>query len=130
MKIDVNPEVMEMVIDPLNQFEGIKASKLFEATGLIPYFVAEAALTAGLETAQDAMDIMNEAYGFGLGEYNLLEDGKGEVSPEGLYTYPEDPDMAPMVKFEWAEGFTVFVYQYALVAVRGPEGDAIMQRMD
>ena len=128
MRIKVNTDVMDATIDPLNGFEGIKDSKLWEATGLIPYFVAEAAATAHLETAQDVMDVMNECYGFGLGDYNMLSE-KGEVSPEGLYTYPEDPDMSPMVEFKFGE-FTVWVYQYALVAVRDGEGNTIMQRMD
>ena len=128
MKVSVNPEVLDVTIDPLNGFEGIKHSKLFEATGLIPYFVAEAALTEGTDTAQEAFNVMNEAYGFGLGDYNMLSD-KGEVDSEGLYSYPEDPDLAPMVQFKW-DDMTVWVYQYGLVAVRDGEGNTIMQRMD
>ena len=129
MKVTVNPEVLEVTIDPLKGFKGIKDSKLFEATGLIPYFVAEAALTEGADTAQEVMNIMNEAYGFGMGDYNLLSDGVGQIDDDGLYHYEGDPDMSPMVEFSFKEN-KVWVYQFSLVAVQDADGNQVMQRMD
>jgi hypothetical protein len=121
---------MEITIDPLKGYDGVKPTKLFEATGLIPYFVQEAALSKdGNTTAKEVMDIMNEAYGFGMGDYNMLENG-GEVDDDGRYQYPEDPELVPLVQFELDTGVKVWVYQYALVAVVDPEGGQIMVRID
>ena len=121
---------LDIQIDPLEGYEGVKPSKLFEATGLIPYFVQEAAFSKdGNTTAKEVMDIMNECYGFGMGDYNMLEQG-GTVDAEGRYLYPDDPELVPLVQFELDTGVKVYVYQYALVAVVDPEGNEIMVRMD
>ena len=128
MKMKVRDDLMKVTIDPLNAYEGIKHTKLWEATGIIPYFVAEAALAETADTkAQDVMDLMNECYGFGLGDYNML-DGGGAIDKDGVYTYPDDEPLSPLVKFDM-EYSTVYIYQYALVAV--DDGNTqVMQRMD
>lgn len=123
--------LMEVNIDPLDGFDGIKESKLFEATGLIPYFVAELAMQGeDVDTAGEAMEILNSCYGFGLGDYNMMDDKAASMSSEGVYSYTEDPDMVPLVEFKLKSGVTVWVYQYALVCVKDADGNHIMQRMD
>ena len=120
---------LKITVDPLDAFSGISRNKLFEATGLIPYFVAEAHLSIAEEpTAQGVMDDLNDSYGFGLGEYNMLDDEAASMAENGLYSYEEDPDLSPLVEFDLG-GATVWVYQYALVAVK-VGSDVIMQRMD
>jgi len=114
-------------VDPSGTFEGIKKEKLLAACGLIPYFVQEAALSGPL-TATEVMDVMQECYGFP--SLDMLEGGKGEVSEDGQYRYPEDPPMDPMVKWTMdGTGVEVLMYQYAFVCVRDDETTQLV-RMD
>ena len=114
-----------VTVDPLNGYPEAKPRALFDATGLIPYFVAEASEE---ETAKTALATMNQVYGFGLGDdYNMLDHG-GKVDHDGRYKYPGDPELVPLVQFETTY-VTVWVYEYGLVAVTDGQ-DTIMQRMD
>ncbi len=113
--------------DPLGQFKGIKPNKLIEATGLIPHFIQDVALSDPMD-AQEAFELMIECYGFG-GE-DTLAGGKGEVTEEGVYRYPEDPDLYPLVSFTITEqDIEILVYQYGFVVVRD-EDNTLMVRMD
>lgn len=119
-KADHSTKGMLVTIDPLNAFKGSTASRLWDACGLIPYFVAEA---VGEESAQAVVDSMVDTYGFGRYEMS------GEVTPKGVYTHPEDPDLEPMVEFHLMSGdVTVWVYQHAIVAVCDAN-DTIVVRM-
>lgn len=112
--------MLKIVIDPTNSYPKDLRGGLMDATGLIPYFIAEAAEET---TARGVYDVMVEAYGFGGHEM----DG-GSVSSDGTYSYPEDPDLAPLVSFELDAGF-VYVYQYGIVGIASPN-ETIVTRMD
>lgn len=118
---------MEVKVDPLKDYTKVNPLRLIEACGIIPQFVNYAADT-GAEDAQAFMDLMSEAYGFGLSG-NMLDHG-GAVSPEGKYTYPEDAPLYPLVEWRTPEGITVWVYEYAIVAVRDSKDNTVMTRMD
>lgn len=129
-----HPQVVEtewgvMTLDPQGAYVGVNRTKLVDAMGIIPYFVATIALTPDIDTAQKGMDGMNEVYGFGLGDYNMLDAEEASIDSVGQYTYTGDPDLFPIAEFKLNTGLTVWVYQYALVAVTDGE-NTIMQRMD
>ncbi len=118
---------MVVKIDPLRKFEAVKANRLFEATGLIPYFVNEAKMCEQEDcTPEELMEVMLEAYGFGMSG-NMLDHG-GEILADGTYEYPEDEPLYPMVEFR-LQTCSVYVYQHALVAVVGDDSK-VMTRMD
>ncbi len=121
---------MEVTIDPNGAFKGVPQRGLFESCGLIPYFVAEAASTSLLENSEDVMEVMREAYGFST-KYNFLAQEGSQVDECDVYsTSDDDPDLSPLIKFEF-DKFTVLVYEYALVAVLdGNEENNIMERFD
>lgn len=121
---------MEVTVDPTGAYKGVPQRGLFESCGLIPYFVAEAASTSLLESSEDVMEIMREAYGFST-KYNFLNQEGSQVDEDGVYsTNDNDPDLSPILKFEF-DKFTVFVYHYGLVAVLdGNEENNIMERFD
>ena len=116
-------------MDPSDHYgpKGAKVGKLWDAMGLIPYFISEAAQEP---TAKTVMDHMVDTYGWGMGSYNMLgEDQAGKLEGD-VYKYPEDEDLYPYARFELLDsGVEIRVYPYALVAVTGPDGQ-FMQRFD
>ena len=113
-------------LDPTGHFSGrnVPPKKLVEALGIVPYFVLSAAEDAQEPTARAVLDIMAEAYGFYLGDME-----GGTVDAEGVYSYPEDPDLYPLIKWTVGEKVDVFMYPYAIVAVRDGT-NTIITRMD
>ena len=115
--------------DPLQQFKGVPQGRLIAATGLIPFFVQDVAMSVPVD-ATEAFDMMVECYGFPAED--MLPKGKGEVSDRGVYSYPEDPDLHPMVswKFEGEKDtIEVLMFQHAFVVVRD-KARTHMTRMD
>lgn len=119
----------EITVDPLGTYKGIKHGKLLAATGMIPYFIQEAALSDPLD-ATEAFHMLVESYGFG--GTDMLPEGKGKVLKDGTFTYPEDPDLAPMVSFiiqGQKDEIEILVFQYGYVVVRDL-ANTHMVRMD
>jgi hypothetical protein len=117
---------MMVTIDPTKSFKKAKQGALLDACGLIPLFAVEAFMQ-GHETTEAMFKAMTKTYGFG--SYPM--DG-GTVDPEtGVYSYPEDPDLAPLVKLELPENpVTVYVYQHAILSLVADGQETIVCRMD
>lgn len=116
-----------MEIDPLGEYAFLSPGKVFECMGLIPYFVAELAMTADVETLEEARGILESCYGFPF-DWNSFDTEGVQLSEEGVYSYPDDPDLKPYAKFEVEHG-VIYVYPYAMVALVYPDG-RFMGRMD
>jgi hypothetical protein len=117
---------VKVEIDPTGDFKGIKPSRLLEATGLLPMFAADVAMSTP-ESVQEAFDMLMECYGFGMGQDGS---GWGTVDDKGMYVSEhDDPDMAPMVKFGLTDEIDFLVYQYAICAVTDGT-TTLMMRMD
>ena len=116
--------------DPQDHYKGIKPAKLIEAAGLIPFFIQDVALSDPRD-AQEAFELMIECYGFG--GYDVLEGGKGSIGKDGVFVYPEDPDLYPTLSYtmksETDKDIEILVYQYGYVVVRD-ETTTLMVRMD
>lgn len=115
---------MEVTIDPLNAFEGIKDSKLLEACGLLAYFAADVHMMEP-ESVQEAWDGLMDNYGFG----DVSSDHWGTVEDMVYKSSEDDPDMKPLARFGLTEDIDFLVYQYAICAVTDGE-TTIMGRMD
>ena len=117
---------MKVTVDPLDAYEGIRPAKLLEATGLLPYFAADVALTEP-ESVKGAFDDLMECYGMGLGQegsgWGTVDDMVYKSEHEG------DPDMSPLVAFHLTEDIDFLVYQYAICAVTDGK-ETLMMRMD
>jgi hypothetical protein len=115
--------------DPLKSFKGVPRGRLLAATGLIPHFVQDVAMSVPLD-ATEAFDMMLECYGFG--GKDTLPTSAGEVTKEGVYKHPEDTDLYPMVSWVFAgekDTIEVLMYQHELVVVRD-KARTHMTRMD
>jgi hypothetical protein len=117
---------MIIEVDPLRAFEKAPEDHLVSAAGLIPYFAVEALQEHPEGPARDVYDKMVSIYGFG----DFSGAFTGTVSEEGVYSYPEDPDLSPIMKLYFpGSPVEVFVYQYAIIAVRDDQ-ETITSRMD
>lgn len=116
---------MKATLDPTSAFKGVSRDKLIGALGLIPQFGAMAFLEHPEGSSEDIYGSMVSAYGFG----DMRHTG-GSVSPEGVYSYPEDPELPPLVVLQQEGSPTkVYVYQHAIIAVVDSD-NTIFSRMD
>ena len=108
---------MSVTVDPSGKYKGIKPGKIWQSLGLIPYFVNSVAMTPDVDTTEAAAQILLDAYGFGFSvDHNMVDHGS-QIDKDGVYSYPEDPDLYPLVQFEVQNGIKIYVYEYALVGV-------------
>lgn len=121
MTDDRNNTLVMGFVDPLDKYPKASQEALMEACGFIPYFVADAAEDS---TAAAALNTMEGVYGF-----PAMPMTGGEVSVEGVYSYPEDPDLYPLVAMATEGGVEVLVYRHAIVVVRD-EKETFVTRMD
>lgn len=112
--------MMAIDFDPLKKHGNLSKEYIMEMMGMIPTFIH----TAVSDPDSSLADGMMEAYGFGGPPM------KGStVSPEGVYSYPEDPDLFPLAVITTERG-QVFIYHYGIVTIREPDKDDITYRMD
>ncbi len=116
-----------ITLNPCGKYKNKEAEHVWDAMGLLPYFIAECALSS-TQGGSETFDAMGQCYGFPM--FNMLEDGKGKVSEEGVYSYPQDPDLYPYAQFELGNNTTILVYPYGLVYFKDKDGYEAMARMD
>ncbi len=108
--------LIERTYDPLKEYAGNTEARLDEACGLIPMFLKN--------DEEPIKDNLEAGYGFG----NLIEMTGGNVEKNGMYYYPEDPPLAPYIKFVKA-GETLYIYPYGIVAIVDAS-NTFVSRMD
>lgn len=117
-KQGIAPKPVHIHVDPLNEFTHISGKKLLEACGFLPgWVVADKFLHLPLQEALD------KQYCCGLFPM------EGEITKEGIFTYPGDPDLHPFLKIN--RGDEIF-YQYrnAIVGIVNEKGEVYITRMD
>ena len=96
--------------------------------GILPQFFVHA--TQGLETTgslDHVADAMDEIYGFGGFRFPF----SGTVTDSGIYQSPEDPDLQPYATISYLDRFTMYVYPYAITAIRDNDtGETRIGRFD
>ena len=111
------------VHDPLGVFESEQAeirNYCHEASGLIPHFLT-------LEDTRPVAEQFEERYGFG----HLCELTGGKIAKgTGVYSYPEDPDLNPLMACRFLNE-VVHIYHYGIVGIVNLETDTqFVTRMD
>jgi hypothetical protein len=112
---------MQVMVDPTGHFEGVAEGRLIEAVGILPHWAAQALRAS--ESARVVFLAMVDLYRFGKYEFS-----GGEVDAQGVYRYPEDPPLYPILTLEH-KGIKVHFYQHAMLAIVG-EDETIVTRMD
>ena len=100
-----------------------------EHLGILPEFFIHA--TQGLEgpagSLEQVADAMDTVYGFGGFCYPF----SGTVTDSGTYKAPEDPDLPWMAQVTYLDKFTMYVYPYAITAIRDNDtGETRIGRFD
>jgi len=107
-----------IAVDPKNHWPNVSASRLLEVPGtLLPWAIET-------EEGESVRDSFERNYCCPVFEM------QGEITDDGLFTYPGDPDLYPVVLL-MTEKEDVFFYQYAIVAILNKDtGDTFITRMD
>ena len=106
-------------LDPLKKYNPVLDSQLIEGLGILPLWLAQ-----GKQLGEDAKTALTRRYQF----YTGCDIEGGRIDAEGVYRYPGDPPLYPVMKVS-DEKETVYFYPYAIVAVVNEEGTWIT-RMD
>lgn len=101
---------MEVCLDPNGFFKDkeVPTENLIEAAGIIPEWIFQGYLLG--ET--DMYESINTRYGFPMCD---MSGGTVNNSDEGIYKYPGDPELHPIVRWE-NDKQVVFMYQYAIMS--------------
>jgi hypothetical protein len=94
-----------ITVDPTGHFDGVEQERLFQAAGYLPGWVL---------SCPDDYDMerwVREQYQF------PAMDMSGTMTDDGIYKYPEDPDLHPMFKM-WNHETTVYFYQHAIISFK------------
>jgi hypothetical protein len=97
----------KVTLDPCAEFTTTSDNDIAETCGILPYWIIN-------ETNEKLtmLEIFNEQYSFGVHEMT-----GGTINTEtGVYSYPEDPDLIPLIKLE-KQGETMYQYHYGIVAI-------------
>lgn len=108
-------------LDPTGAYQGVAQENIIRALGILPQWAAEAMQEGAEGGFKDAL-INN--YPFYMGDMT-----GGTMTEEGIYSYPNDPDLAPLASMA-GDGETCFFYEHAIVAVRTDKGNVWMSRFD
>jgi hypothetical protein len=101
------PTTISAIIDPLDKHPDLTAEYATYLLGSIPQWLA-----AYIDTPTPAplAEFMLECYGYGGSPMG------GTVSEAGVYSYPEDPDLYPLVSIT-LDDKTVLFYLYSITTV-------------
>ena len=106
-------------LDPHNKYEHLSVEDLRMSLGSLPSWVMNP--TFFEFPLKEALD---KQYGFGL-----FETKGGKVSKDGIFSYPEDPDLYPIAEIIRGDE-TFYQYQYGIVAIIQKDGSSFVTRMD
>lgn len=116
----------ELMVDPTGHFKGVEEARLLQACGLIPGWIMD--WTLNHSTDLPLRDYLDQTYGFGL--YDMGP--KASIDADGVYRYPGDSDLYPLISFSTPIG-KLYMYQYAIVAIpveKDGVTDTFITRMD
>lgn len=117
--MDLEKVICEMETDPCKHFQGVREEAILNAIGvLLPWAVNTHFYDS---SAKEAFD---KQYSFGLFPMG------GKIRDNGVFEYPGDPDMYPLVKLDRFGRETIFFYQHAIVAIKQTDGTTFITRMD
>ena len=115
------------MMDPTFHYreEKVPMRRIVDAMGILPLFAENVAQIAP-ETVEEASKLLAEEYGFG----DLYDFGdKATVTPEGVYKYPEDPDLYPFANCALSDTVEFLIYPHAICVLRS-ELETFVTRMD
>ena len=110
---------MHVIVNPTGKSR-YSGSQILEMSGLLLHWAK-----TGDEAGLGFKHTFERTYQFGLHEVT-----GGKVDDEGVYTYPEDPSLFPVIKITRATGEACYIYDYGIVAIIEADGTQFITRMD
>jgi len=104
---------MIITYDPLHRHMDFRSDKEIEYLCHFILFQATQAEMLGM----GLREVINEHYGYPTYQFK-----GGELLDNGIYKYPEDPDLYPLCRVE-TDAETIFMYDYEMVAIRNKTTD-------
>jgi len=115
---------LEITIDPTGAYGPKTQSGILEQCGFIPAFAGNADYMT-----ESLFESLDKSYNFGMHESH-----GGNVTDDGVFHYPEDPDLIPWIRIDREyDGKKEHMYQYAygMVAIKSHGSDTyFITRMD
>jgi hypothetical protein len=115
---------MITTIDPLNKFPNVDPMQISAMCGFLPSWIYETELMHDTNNDVTMKDRLIANYPFYMGEMN-----GGELTNDGVYKYPGDEDLFPLVRFSF-NGELCFIFQYSMVGTISKDGSTWVTRMD
>jgi hypothetical protein len=104
--------ILTRKIDPLNKSR-YPSGMTLQICGFIPGWIQDSYFGALEDGAKGAFERVLEHY---YGHFMPSASMTGTVTKDGVYKYPEDPDLYPLVSFE-GEAETLYQYDFGIVAI-------------
>jgi hypothetical protein len=125
MKTIIHQHPLIATLDPLDQYPDYDPADILNRLGFIPSFIADAIEEYGA-TSETLEKTVLEIYG-----YNPSPMTGGAFTPNGVYQYPDDPDLYPLAII-MASSLVIYMYPYGMVAFSEPHKVAptTLYRMD
>jgi len=111
--------IIKITIDPLSKYNHLSQEEIFDTLGALPHWAIN----------PDYLDVplkeaLDKQYNFGL-----YESSGQTITKEGIYQYPEDPDLYPLIKIQRKDEI-FYQYRYAIIAIVQKDGSWFASRMD
>lgn len=109
-------------LDPCDKHRDKKWNFVMAIIGSVPeWFITEEDKHGVLPKA---IDIINKNYPFGFHPMNGIT-----INEDGVFSYPDDPYIYPIVKFNWGDE-TIYQYEFGWVAIVDSNGNSKTARLD
>lgn len=113
--------VVKTTVDPMGKYPNASGEQIFLACGQVPVWLND----LNNPDHESIKSIFSRFYVFGV-----FETKGGIVDEEGVYKYPNDPDLYPLIKMERGNEI-VYQYRSGLVSIIDVEtGNSFVTRMD
>ena len=110
-----------ITLDPLLHYEKKESGWFLDTLGFLPIIL--------LDSAGDNFHDRAVAGYADTAGCPVYWNQKANITEEGIYQYPEDPDLYPVAKFETNDQ-VAYAYEYGFVACQNESGDWIHARLD
>lgn len=110
---------IEFTVDPLFKFTDYTEEEILTSLGFLPEWVINSEYFD-----KPLVKALDEQYGYGL-----YESSSGSVTEDGIFQYPNDPDMYPLIKIQRGDE-TFYQYLYGMVSIVQKDGSSYITRLD
>lgn len=110
---------IKITMDPHNRFPTVDKMDIYASFGYLPNWI---------ETAEINGQTMRESLKENYCAPTIEIDG-GELTKDGVYKYPGDPDLYAHGKWE-LNGEICYIFKYAIVGIINKDGTTFVTRMN